>query len=128
MRPARMRARILFSSDGPRPPHCGGSPPVRVAAYFTSPPPLPAGFVVFPLVWIFVYMYLRHLWRYTHWIHILTHIWMLYYYVSLSLRENILKTNGSNIKTWWIIHHYLSSVMSITVLTCECTHAPGVVR
>ena len=81
---------------------------------------MPAGFVVFPLVWIFVYMYLRHKWRYTHWIHILTHIWMLYYYVSLSLRENILKTNGSNIKRWWIIHHYLSSIMSITVLTCEC--------
>jgi hypothetical protein len=49
------------------------------------------GFLFFPLVWILTSWYLRHTWRYTHWIHILTHVWLLYYYVSLSLRENILK-------------------------------------
>lgn len=75
------------------------------------------GFVVFPLIWIFVYAYLRHVWRYTQWIHILTHVWLLYYYTSLSLRENILRVNGSNIRGWWIAHHYFSAAMSITVLT-----------
>ena len=75
------------------------------------------GFIVFPLVWVFTHLYLRHVWRYTHWIHVLTHVWLLYYYVSLSLRENILRVNGSNIRPWWITHHYVSSVMSITVLT-----------
>ena len=44
------------------------------------------GFVVLPAVWILTYLYLRHKWRYTAWIHILTHVWLLYYYVSLSLR------------------------------------------
>ena len=40
-----------------------------------------------------------------------------YYYVSLALRENILRVNGSNIRPWWITHHYLSSFMSIVLLT-----------
>ena len=34
-------------------------------------------------------------------------------------RENILKVNGSHIRDWWIVHHYVSSIMSIAVLTCE---------
>jgi hypothetical protein len=75
------------------------------------------GFVVFPLVWMLTDVYLRHEWRYTHWIHILTHVWLLYYYVSLSLRENILLANGSKIRPWWITHHYVASAMSIIVLT-----------
>jgi hypothetical protein len=75
------------------------------------------GFVIFPLVWILTEAYLKTMWRYTHWIHILTHVWLLYYYVSLSLRENILLVNGSKIRQWWIVHHYISSVMSIIVLT-----------
>jgi len=33
--------------------------------------------------------------------------WLLYYYVTLALRENILKSNGSNIKGWWIHHHLI---------------------
>jgi len=43
--------------------------------------------------------------------------WLLYYYVTLALRENILKVNGSNINLWWIIHHYLSIGMTVTILT-----------
>lgn len=34
--------------------------------------------------------------------------WLLYYYVTLALRENILNVNGSFIKPWWILHHYVS--------------------
>ena len=44
------------------------------------------GFIIFPVIWILTSVYLRHKWRYTAWIHILTHVWLLYYYVSLSLR------------------------------------------
>jgi len=43
-------------------------------------------------------------------------IWLLYYYTTLALRENILKVNGSNIKAWWIMHHYLSITGSFTML------------
>jgi len=50
-------------------------------------------------------------------IEILFQIWLLYYYVTLALRENILKVNGSNIKQWWIYHHYISIAISLTILT-----------
>eukprot|EP01118_Nematostelium_gracile_P001233 TRINITY_DN11287_c0_g1_i1.p1 TRINITY_DN11287_c0_g1~~TRINITY_DN11287_c0_g1_i1.p1 ORF type:complete len:296 (-),score=62.42 TRINITY_DN11287_c0_g1_i1:9-857(-) len=43
--------------------------------------------------------------------------WLLYYYTTLALRENILKVNGSNINQWWIVQHYLSIGVSLTVLT-----------
>lgn len=43
-------------------------------------------------------------------------IWVLYYYTTLALRENILKVNGSHIKIWWILHHYLSITASLTML------------
>jgi hypothetical protein len=35
----------------------------------------------------------------------------------LALRECILVVNGSNIKGWWIIHHYLSVLLTTTLLT-----------
>eukprot|EP01130_Rhizamoeba_saxonica_P013894 TRINITY_DN5985_c0_g1_i1.p1 TRINITY_DN5985_c0_g1~~TRINITY_DN5985_c0_g1_i1.p1 ORF type:complete len:207 (-),score=15.14 TRINITY_DN5985_c0_g1_i1:38-658(-) len=34
--------------------------------------------------------------------------WLLYYFVSLALREHILKVNGSNIRSWWINHHIIA--------------------
>jgi len=37
-------------------------------------------------------------------------IWLLYYYISLTTRELILKLNGSKLHYWWIIHHQISSV------------------
>jgi hypothetical protein len=124
------------------------------------------GFIIFPLIWILDFWYLRSVWKYTYWLYILTHVWLLYYYVSLALRTNILKVvrcinsptpppppslrarshrapppvhppllhahilsptanalshtntqNGSQIKEWWIYHHYVSAFMAIVVLT-----------
>lgn len=43
-------------------------------------------------------------------------IWLLYYYITLALRENILRVNGSTIRPWWIMHHYLSITGSLTML------------
>lgn len=43
-------------------------------------------------------------------------IWLMYYYTTLSLRENILYSNGSNIQPWWIYHHYLSLLISLIML------------
>lgn len=43
-------------------------------------------------------------------------LWLMYYYNTLSLRENILQANGSNIQSWWIIHHYISIVISVVML------------
>ncbi|KCV70343.1 hypothetical protein H696_02670 [Fonticula alba] len=37
---------------------------------------------------------------------------VLYYYCTLSLRDHILLVNGSRIHSWWLIHHYLSALLS----------------
>lgn len=75
------------------------------------------GFIVFPLIWAANFYYLKSAFRYTDWIYVLTHIWLLYYYISLALRENILRMNGSRMRQWWITHHYVSAAMSVVVLT-----------
>lgn len=47
---------------------------------------------------------------------ILHQLWLVYYYLTLSIRENILQANGSAIKDWWIYHHYLSLSMALLML------------
>ncbi|KAJ3424806.1 transmembrane protein induced by tumor necrosis factor alpha [Anaeramoeba flamelloides] len=37
------------------------------------------------------------------------------YYLSLAMRESVLKANGSNINTWWTVHHYFSILTSGTI-------------
>ncbi|KAL6072950.1 Transmembrane protein 120 [Balamuthia mandrillaris] len=44
-------------------------------------------------------------------------LYLVYYYVSIALRENILKVNGSNINLWWIIHHYISITIALVLMT-----------
>lgn len=43
--------------------------------------------------------------------------WLLWFYTCLALRENVLRVNGSNIRNWWINHHYYSVGLALTVLT-----------
>jgi len=45
--------------------------------------------------------------------------WLLYYYTTLALRENILQVNGSQILDWWIYHHYIS--MTVCALMMNLT-------
>lgn len=40
------------------------------------------------------------------------HFMIVWYYCTLVLRENILRHNGSRIKGWWVIHHYLTVLLS----------------
>jgi hypothetical protein len=42
--------------------------------------------------------------------------WLCYFYLALSLRENVLMVNGSHIKGWWIQHHYWSCACSLIML------------
>ena len=49
------------------------------------------GIIFAGCVWGFTHAVLRHRLAYTGWIYSLTHLWLLYYYVSLALRENILR-------------------------------------
>ncbi|KAK2173207.1 hypothetical protein NP493_892g01063 [Ridgeia piscesae] len=34
---------------------------------------------------------------------------LVWYYCTLTIREHILKVNGSRIKGWWILHHFIST-------------------
>ncbi|EYU45355.1 hypothetical protein ABFS82_06G011600 [Erythranthe guttata] len=43
--------------------------------------------------------------------------WLLYLYTGLALRENILRVNGSDIRPWWIKHHYCAMAMALISLT-----------
>ena len=42
---------------------------------------------------------------------------IIWYYCTLTIRERILKINGSNIRKWWFAHHMLSVINSAILLT-----------
>ncbi|GJD05833.1 Transmembrane protein 120A [Galdieria sulphuraria] len=66
----------------------------------------------------FVWMtFLCFLFERNRWLHMLLQLFLAYYYASLAIRENILRANGSNIKSWWIWHHYLSMGIATCFLT-----------
>ncbi|CAL9106381.1 unnamed protein product [Musa textilis] len=50
--------------------------------------------------------------------------WLLYLYTTLALRENILRVNGSDIRPWWIYHHYCAMLMALISLTWEIRRQP----
>lgn len=41
---------------------------------------------------------------------------LVWYYCTLTIRESILKVNGSKIKGWWRLHHFISTVASAVLL------------
>ncbi|KAA8540125.1 hypothetical protein F0562_026817 [Nyssa sinensis] len=50
--------------------------------------------------------------------------WLLFLYTGLALRENILRVNGSDIRPWWIYHHYCAMTMALISLTWEIERQP----
>ncbi|KAE9618586.1 hypothetical protein Lalb_Chr02g0144281 [Lupinus albus] len=50
--------------------------------------------------------------------------WLLFLYAGLAFRENILRVNGSDIRPWWIYHHYCAMVMALVSLTWEIKGQP----
>ncbi|KAM9319498.1 transmembrane protein 120A [Gastrophryne carolinensis] len=42
---------------------------------------------------------------------------LVWYYCTLTIRESILITNGSRIKGWWVLNHYISTFLSGVMLT-----------
>jgi hypothetical protein len=73
-------------------------------------------YILIPMLMLSV-QYFRDYLEDSQWSMRLQHLWMLYYYVSLALRENILRMNGSKINSWWTNHHHLASVASLIFLT-----------
>ncbi|PKI76530.1 hypothetical protein CRG98_003081 [Punica granatum] len=51
--------------------------------------------------------------------------WLLFLYTGLTLRENILRVNGSDIRPWWIYHHYCAMIMALVSLTWEIKGQPN---
>lgn len=41
---------------------------------------------------------------------------LVWYYCTLTIRESILKVNGSRIKGWWRTHHFISTVCAGALL------------
>ncbi|KAL5277692.1 TMEM120B family protein [Megaselia abdita] len=41
---------------------------------------------------------------------------LVWYYCTLTIRESILKVNGSRIKGWWRAHHFISTVAAAVLL------------
>ncbi|KAL8148502.1 hypothetical protein AgCh_005753 [Apium graveolens] len=50
--------------------------------------------------------------------------WLLFLYTGLALRENILRVNGSDIRPWWIYHHYFAMAMALISMTWEIEKQP----
>ncbi|XP_031751788.1 transmembrane protein 120A isoform X2 [Xenopus tropicalis] len=42
---------------------------------------------------------------------------LVWYYCTLTIRESILINNGSRIKGWWVLNHYISTFLSGVMLT-----------
>ncbi|XP_030041491.1 transmembrane protein 120A [Microcaecilia unicolor] len=42
---------------------------------------------------------------------------LVWYYCTLTIRESILINNGSRIKGWWVLNHYISTFLSGVILT-----------
>lgn len=53
----------------------------------------------------------------------ITNFLLLYAYSTITLREHILIVNGSNIRTWWIVHHILCVALSGTLLIWPASRA-----
>ncbi|KAJ0049459.1 hypothetical protein Pint_14957 [Pistacia integerrima] len=51
--------------------------------------------------------------------------WLLFLYTGLALRENILRLNGSDIRPWWVYHHYCAMLMALVSLTWEIKGQPN---
>jgi len=45
------------------------------------------------------------------------HFLLVWYYCTLTIRESVLRCNGSRIKGWWVVHHYASTVLCGILLT-----------
>lgn len=52
----------------------------------------------------------------------------MWYYCTLTIRESILKVNGSRIKGWWRLHHFLSTVAAGILLIWPDTEAWALFR
>lgn len=51
-----------------------------------------------------------------YWLDVMYFFSLLYFYWTVTLREHILLVNGSRMRPWWMMHHYLSIALVGTIL------------
>lgn len=47
--------------------------------------------------------------------------WVAYFYLAVALRECVLLVNGSQIRPWWVQHHYWSAACALVMLALPVT-------
>jgi hypothetical protein len=74
-------------------------------------------FILFPLIQLSLRFFTPDFYD-EYWLHFCRfhHMWLIYYYLTLSIREIILLVNGSAILLWWIYHHYISLSLSLLAM------------
>jgi len=45
------------------------------------------------------------------------HFLLVWYYCTLTIREGILRMNGSKIQPWWVAHHYITTFLTGVLVT-----------
>ncbi|ETO24269.1 hypothetical protein RFI_12889 [Reticulomyxa filosa] len=75
-------------------------------------------FVLFPVLQVYFHFSIL--------LHQMHTLYLFYYYVSLAIRENILKQNGSRIEHWWIVHHYITLLVSLLFFVNITPNHPAV--
>jgi len=73
-------------------------------------------FKQFSTMWMIIFPLLQLIIGFSWIVHQFQQVFAIYYYFSLAIRENVLKLNGSRIKRWWIVHHYLTIATSFLSL------------
>eukprot|EP00042_Codosiga_hollandica_P041019 m.362053 g.362053 ORF g.362053 m.362053 type:complete len:333 (-) comp56012_c0_seq1:130-1128(-) len=48
---------------------------------------------------------------------------LVWFYMTITLREHVLIVNGSKIMHWWLVHHYLAILLSCIILTWPDTES-----
>lgn len=56
---------------------------------------------------------------------VLVYLVPLYGYASMTLREQILRLNGSHIRTWWLAHHYLCILTAAAMMVWQQMEGGG---
>jgi TMPIT-like protein len=64
----------------------------------------------------------------SYWADLTYYFSLLYFYWTITLREHILLVNGSRIRPWWLLHHYLSIALVGTILIWPQGHALSAFR
>ncbi|CAJ0580844.1 unnamed protein product, partial [Mesorhabditis spiculigera] len=50
---------------------------------------------------------------------LLCHFLMVWYYCTLTIRESILRLNGSQMHWWWVAHHYFATAICAVAVTWQ---------